>query len=56
MGFLPLGPIDYAEHVIQGSQDVMPGETINIVFWCLTGHELTTQGHESSALTTRTRP
>ena len=27
---LPPGPIDFAEHVIQGSQEVMPGETINI--------------------------
>ena len=55
--FLPLGPIDYAEHVIQGFQEgyvVWNNQhNIHLVFWCLSGRELTTLGCESSALTTR---
>ena len=55
--FLPPGPIDYAEYAIQGSQEGYAGgnnqHNIHLVFWCLPGRELTTLGHESAALTTR---
>ena len=55
--FLPPGPIDYAEHVIQRSQEgyarVKQSSNIHLVFWCLQGHELTTLDHEPVALTTR---
>ena len=55
--FLPPGPIDYAGHVIQGSQEGYAGRNnqhnIHLVFWRLPVHALTTLGRESSALTTR---
>ena len=55
--FLSPGPIDYAEHVSQGLQEVYSGwnnqYNIYLVFCCLAGCELTTLGHESSALSPR---
>ena len=57
MFFLPPGSIDYAKHVFQGPQEGYAGgknqHNIHLVYWCLPGHDLTTLGHESSALTTR---
>ena len=49
--FILSGPINCAEHVIQGLQKGYAGwknqNNIHLVCWCLPGRELTTLGHES---------
>ena len=55
--YLTPEPIDYAKHVIQGLQEGYPGwnnqHNSHLVFWSLPVRELTSLGHEYSALTTR---
>ena len=50
---LPPDPSTMQNISFKGCRRVMLGETIHLVFLCLPGRELTTQDHESSALTTR---